>query len=229
MPNDAQPMSATDLAELKELFGPPPVLSTESAKAYDEILARLMRCFKPKDFMEQLLVWDLAVCTWEMGRYTRHKTLTMERKFRQLCELQAQRAKLQAEKEQQDARALARAAAERAGKTATELDRKYELEDVVDGAIDDIKEILDRPPVELDHARALESGIAYHEKLDDLLNKAASRRNHVLRLFEQYREGLGQCLRRVSDEIIDGQCKDAEPQHSQVEAALVPSAEPHDL
>ena len=31
--------SSPDLAELRELFGPPPVLSTENAKAYDEILA----------------------------------------------------------------------------------------------------------------------------------------------------------------------------------------------
>jgi hypothetical protein len=44
-------------AELKELLGPSPVLSSENAKAYDEMLTRLMECFGPRDFMEQLLIW----------------------------------------------------------------------------------------------------------------------------------------------------------------------------
>ena len=34
--------NVADLAELRELLGPPPALSTENAKAYDEIMARLM-------------------------------------------------------------------------------------------------------------------------------------------------------------------------------------------
>src|SRR5437868_3242757 len=90
---DQEKSTATLLTELSDLFGPPPVLSTENAKAYDEILARLMQCFAPQDFMEQSLIKQLADWTWEMMRYTRHKTLSIERKFRQRLEFIAKRAK----------------------------------------------------------------------------------------------------------------------------------------
>ena len=41
MTTDLQKTSpAADFAELKELFGPPPILSTEDAKAYYAMLAR---------------------------------------------------------------------------------------------------------------------------------------------------------------------------------------------
>jgi hypothetical protein len=35
------------LAQLRVLFGPPPVLSSENAKAYDEMLHRFIECFEP--------------------------------------------------------------------------------------------------------------------------------------------------------------------------------------
>ena len=43
MTTDLQKKSpAADFAELKELFGPPPILSTEDAKAYYAMLARIL-------------------------------------------------------------------------------------------------------------------------------------------------------------------------------------------
>jgi len=85
--------NVANLAELRELLGPPPVLSTENAKAYDEIATRLMECLAPADFLEQLLIKQLADCTWEIMRYTRHKTLAIERKFQQHREFQVKHAK----------------------------------------------------------------------------------------------------------------------------------------
>ena len=52
-----------------------------------------MQCFDPRDFMERLLIKQLVDCTWEMMRYTRHKTMSIERKFRQRLELQSKAAK----------------------------------------------------------------------------------------------------------------------------------------
>ena len=52
-----------------------------------------MQCFDPRDFMERLLIKQLVDCTWEIMRYTRHKTASIERKFRQRLELQSKVAK----------------------------------------------------------------------------------------------------------------------------------------
>src|SRR5664280_2636256 len=51
---------ATDLAELKKLFGPPAVLSTENVDSYYAIMARFVECFKPGDFMMQMFMKDLT-------------------------------------------------------------------------------------------------------------------------------------------------------------------------
>jgi len=48
--------------------------------------------------------------------------------------------------------------------------------------------------------------------------------NKTLELFEHYREGLGQRLRRVADQIIDAKYKEVEADREQVAAPpLVPS------
>ena len=76
---------------------------------------------------------------------------------------------------------------------------------MIDSTVDEVDDIYLVPADEIDHAKALESGIDYFERLDHLLGVAMARRNNVLAQIEFYRQGLGQRLRRVSDEIIDGQ------------------------
>ena len=66
------------LAEIKEVWGPPPVLSSEDAKAYDRNLLNLVQCILPEDFMET----DAD-----------HKPFVMERRFRNQREVEAQRQK----------------------------------------------------------------------------------------------------------------------------------------
>src|SRR5262249_50057731 len=96
MTKDLQNASFTkDFVELKDLFGPPPVLKSEDRKAYDAILASILKSLKPSDFIEQMLGKDLADATWEMKRYSRHKALVIERQYREQQEM--------AEKEAQEA------------------------------------------------------------------------------------------------------------------------------
>ena len=76
---------------------------------------------------------------------------------------------------------------------------------MIDSTVPEVDDIFG-PPDEVDHARALQSGIEYYEKLDDLLGVA--RRDDVLAQLDFYRQGLGQRLRRVSDEIIDAEFKE---------------------
>jgi hypothetical protein len=222
MAHEVQKKSSNiNLAELAEMFGPPPVLRTESPKAYEEMLDRLMQCHAVQDFMEQALIKHLTDCTWEIKRYTRHKTLAIERKFRQLRELEAKRAKaVEQNREAQSSRPPASD-----GTSATELARMYALEDLVENAPCDVDAILAKPHVELGYNRALEAAIAYHGDLDNLLNAAVTRRNDVLEQLERYRHGLGKRLRKASDAIIDAEFNDADPDPMKVAAPLAPSIE----
>jgi hypothetical protein len=68
--------------------------------------------------------------------------------------------------------------------------------------------ILEQVPQEADHAKALQAGIEYYERLNRLHLGAIAGRNGALAQIEFYREGLGRVLRRASDEIIDGDFKE---------------------
>jgi hypothetical protein len=207
--------TAADFAALRQLFGPPPLLSSENAQAYDETMARLVECFAPLDFIEQMLIKEWADCSWEMARYARHKALATERRFRQRLEFQAQRHKAAT----QNKDAPAKNPAEQNRQPATEP------ADVLDGLVEEIDEILLKPATELAHARALEVAITYIERLDKLHITATARRNNVLDQIERYRAGLGLRLRQVSDKIIEHEPNAVEAQPNQVAAPLAPSDE----
>jgi hypothetical protein len=217
MPNDLKNASvAKDLAELKKLFTPP-VLSSEDLKTYYTIMARFLECIKPRDFMEQIFVKDLTDSTWEIMRYSNHKTLVIEREHQRHLEMEEKRRQEERRKKAAIADALRAEAAEQAGEIkeaepgeqaaapTNQYERWLALEEVIDGSISDVDEILDGSADELDHAKALQSGIEYFEQLDRLMRVQVDRRNDVLEQIEFYRHGLGQHLRRISDDIIDGE------------------------
>ena len=200
-----------DSHKWREQCGPPPVLSTESVEAYYEMMSQFVEVFTPKNVLEQSFIKDLTDATWEAKRYSRYKALLIERKFQQRLEFQAERMKLQAERNE----AFARKVAE---KPANELARMDGLAEVLESSVQEIDNILKRTPDELDHARALEDGFKIYEGIDDLLNHALARRNDALRQLEWYREGLGKRLHKVSDEIIEAEYTDVGTQASNVAA-----------
>jgi hypothetical protein len=208
---------AKDLAELKKLFTPP-VLTSEDLKTYYTIMARFLECLKPRDFVEQIFVKDLTDSTWEIMRYSNHKTLVIEREHERHLEIQAKRRQEELKRKAEIAKRVAEErakAAEQAGETkeaepgegapTSQYERWLELEAVIDGSISDVDEILTSPADELDHAKALQSGIAYFEQLDRLMSVQVARRNDVIEQIEFYRQGLGRHLRQISDDIIDGE------------------------
>src|SRR5262245_20754702 len=108
---------AKDLAELKKLFTPP-VLTSEHLKAYYTIMERFLECLKPRDFVEQMFVKDLTDATWEIMRYSRHKTMVIEREHERHLEIQAKRRQEERKKKAAIAERVKRAkAAEQAGET----------------------------------------------------------------------------------------------------------------
>ena len=200
MTHDSQ-TSYTDstVALLLQLFGPPPVLFSENIKSYELVLERLLETFAPRDFMEQLLIKELADHTWEAMRYGRHKTLVMERRFRDRLGFQEARRKLAAQGKNGET-----SNTQQNGKPATSP------EDILDGLAEEIDAILLPPATELAHARALEVGMNYYERLDKSQSLALARRDNVLQQFERHRDGIGHLLRQVSDKIIEGKAEKAE-------------------
>jgi hypothetical protein len=75
---------------LVPLIGPPPLLSTENAQAYADLLAAFAEMLQPEDIMEQIQVKEAVDATWEKARFIREKTGLPERKHQLLVRNQAQ-------------------------------------------------------------------------------------------------------------------------------------------
>ena len=220
-----EPKSLTDLqlSELSALFGQPPVLSSEEPKQYEQMWEKLTECLKPSDMMEVLLIKRVQDETWHICRYSRHKALAVERRFRDSLEFQLKRRREQKARRQ----VLAQQLAEKSGRPLADFARLVHLEDTIETSVSDVDAILERTPTELDHNRALEASIVFIEQLDKLINSATARRNDALEQLELYQVGLGQRLRQRSDEIIEGAFEEVEGSTKQIESPpLVPNNEP---
>ena len=180
------------LAQLRDLFGPPPVLSSENLQAYHEMLRRFIECFQPQDFFETVLMKDVTDGTWEAARYSRHKALLLHRRYRDRREAEAKRRKESAQNKAE----LARRVAASKGEAATEP------VEALDHLVAECDAILLEPATELDHNRILEVTLVYLEKLDKAQIIALAKRNKALDQLEWYRDGLGRRLRTVSDDFI---------------------------
>jgi hypothetical protein len=213
-------LTKRNLKKMRAMFGPPPVLRSESHVQYLAIFDRYIEHFDPQDVLEVTLITHLVNDVWLIKRYMRHQTLGIERWHQQSLAFQSQRYKSQdARKERQ-----AREKAEAGTLKPTDIAELVHLEDNVDTVRNDVHEIADRRPAELEHNRALEQGSAFQEQLDKWLTTAMVRFNKTFELFEHYREGLGQRLRQVADQIIDADYNEIAPRSEQITAPpLVPS------
>jgi len=200
----SNPMNDTNvlLAQLKELFGPPPVLPhSENAATYQEMMRLFIECFLPQDFFETVLMKDVTDGTWEAARYARHKPLLLHRRYADRREFEAKRRNESAVKKAELAKRVA----------ASKNQPATEPEDAADHLVEQCDAILNEPATELDHNRILEATLLHLEKLAKMEAQALAKRDKALEQLEYYREGLSRSLRMVSDNFIDDQARTAAP------------------
>jgi hypothetical protein len=166
---------AAKLERLERLCGRFPVLSSENRQDFEELLISLLEHYRPRNFLGERLIKYLTDEEWEIGRYKRHKTLLIERRFRARLAFQAYREKAAKENKA----ALANKLAEHRGQFVLP-------EEALEGVVAEVDAMLLRPAEELEHARALEVASVYFAHLDRLLNAAIVRRNAILAEIDRY-------------------------------------------
>ena len=72
--------STFNLTEMKALFAAPPVLATEFADQFEKVFDQVAASLNVQDMVELILVRDFAIPSWELDRYTRHRTVAFDRK-----------------------------------------------------------------------------------------------------------------------------------------------------
>jgi len=192
--------SASNLAEMiTALSSTALVLRTEDRELFDKIRSQFMACLAPEDILACTLIDRLVDEMWFIKRYGRHQTLAIERWYRQSLDFQVQRLKAQNGRKE----VLAQNLAEVLSHKPPEVAGLIHLEKKVGNPVEEIDEILERTPTELEHNRALEKGILFQEQLDRLVTCATKRFKETLELLEHYKEGLAQRLRQAAEDLID--------------------------
>jgi len=209
-------LAQQEIEQLRELFGPPPALASEEPERFEKLFIRLATSIKPQDFMELLLIWHFTCESWNLNRYARHATFSIERRRQEQLYFEAQRAKLQ------ETRRLPRSGTTFANAVAADIAALANLEEKVLAVDEEVGEILDRKASERDHNLALQRSIVFQDQLDKLMNSATRRRNDALNQLEIYRTGLGAHAKELAEQILDGEFEEAIPIKRNAPALLPP-------
>jgi hypothetical protein len=70
------------VADMNALLPPVPVLATESLEQFEKVFDQLVASLKCHDMVELIHIRDFAVAAWEEARYTRHRVVAFDRKFK---------------------------------------------------------------------------------------------------------------------------------------------------
>jgi hypothetical protein len=171
---------ATGVArQIIRAFGPAPVLSTESKDRFLDLLVELVIAFKPTDVVMRILVYDIAVFTWETIRLRRYKIVNVEREqMKALCDV----AKEYVDGvDAKSAKELIREDSELRQKLIEALNAQHLSGDIID-------------------AQAFHLAADANESLETQLMTLQARRMAVSRELEAYRERV---VRKANDEVID--------------------------
>jgi hypothetical protein len=202
---EVMPMAEAEVRRYMAMFGPSPVLSTEDPKAFEELFLNLGRCHRPRDFQSLLLVWEIAVDTWNVRRCTLHGTITIDRSLRARTEneVKAERfTKAQYEKALRDK-------AQKFSQSPRDVAELAELQVMVDGRAARIDAILDRQPNDTDINIAFGSNVKFLHDLDQLHNSADRRRYGKYVLLERHSAILDRSERQT-DKVVDAEFQEVE-------------------
>lgn len=193
-------VSKLSLADMKALLPPAPVLANESQEQFEKFFDQVQITLHIQDMVEMILVRDFVLPSWEMARYTRHRVVALDRKFK--GELQQQVSHLR------DKQARRAAFAQRLvvylGLRPWEVSQLIELGGQVLADVE-IAEVLKHAPSELPYNRALEGNIDFHKDLEFLITSMTKRRDQALEMLDSYRQGLGRRAKEAVEGVLDAE------------------------
>jgi len=189
------------VVDMKALLPPVPVLAIESLEQFEKIFDQLIANLNCQDLVEMIYIREFALAAWEEARYTRHRVVAFDRKFKDVV--------AGAVKEYEDANVRQKAVAERLAEHLAfrprDVGHLIELEEKVTEVHDDVTALLGRTPAELAYNKALERNISFHKDLEFLISSIRKRRNAALEMLDYYRQSLGKRAEQIMADILDAE------------------------
>jgi hypothetical protein len=216
------------LADLKALLPPVPVLATESLQQFEKIFDHLVASLNCQDMVELIYIRDFALAAWEETRYTRHRVVAFDRKFKDVVAGEVPDHRDPGVRQ----KAIAERLAEYLAYRPRDVAHLIELEDKITESAADVTDILRRTPAELAYNKALERNIDLHKDLELLITSIRKRRNEALEMLECYRQSLGKRAEQRMAEILDAEfnlvpSQAIDNEVRQIEPSFVPAQPEH--
>jgi hypothetical protein len=199
------PQSDEELRRFLHSMGPPPLLSTEDPKAFEELFLNIAQSRKNRDLLSLYLVWEIAVDTWINVRYVRHETIAINRWWST-----AHNSMLVAKLEMKATyEGMFRKKAEGLSTYPGNATQEAELRRRIDDTIKDIDAISARVPKEADFNQALRDNSGLMHGFDQLRNSANRRRFGNVVLLDKHSDYLDETTQRT-EEVVDAEFKEVE-------------------
>jgi hypothetical protein len=196
------PLNDAEVRRCLALLGPPPVLSSENAKAFEEMLYLSVAAKKPRNMLQVMSLHHSVSCSWIAMRYRRHGTMLIERTARQNQAVRVQRAKFreqrQAARESREVNKLTQG--------PPDVAKLMQLEDNFEAMIRDTDTTFDAADLERDHNKALYQTIGLQQQLNDLTESQMKMAHGSLQMYELTGMNLGEPADEVPANIIEGSC-----------------------
>ena len=204
---DIVPLCEEELRRFLLSMGPPPVLSTEDPKAFEELFINIARPLKNPDRLSLYLAWEIAVDTWSSARYARHETIAVSRWWSKFHESQLVAAKTLKATYEEGLRKKAAGLSTYSADAAQAAD----LQERIDNTIKDIDAISARVPTEIDFNQALRANANFLHDLDQLKNGANRRRFSNCMLLDRHSANLERTTQEAG-EVVDAEFKEVQAQ-----------------
>jgi hypothetical protein len=205
-------------AKFADWFGPPALLTAEDRQIHDRLLCGFFHDVKPRDLFECMFIHDLAynVCQRLALRRRRDKVIRhasnqrFERLEREILS-DAERRK----EEPRSADALDKSLEPWRRQPQTQLAieqekraaRLAEIDAETDKRLAELKKAKEGP---IDEAASFDQWIDAIERIDEERAVVEQNIRITLKGLDEHRTGLGQHLRQVADEIVDGEFAEVE-------------------
>ena len=177
---NAKPVTEEEVESMWALFGPPPILRSESKVGYYKLRKAFIRYFRPKDARQWSWVRELVDTQWEIHGHLRKRTLAVERYDPFWREHQYKTIFQHLQQAKKEAHELSPQLSE------------YECLQEFQGRLTSRIAIAERQLLELAQPNDSKDRLAYEtaakhvEKADKWLKNATQRRNTLLKILEYF-------------------------------------------
>jgi hypothetical protein len=196
----AKPLSEEQIAALLTVFGPPPVLSSEDKEGYATLLKGHIAFYRPTHPMVVFLIKQLADTQWEVFRFIRNRTVSIERRFQTWRDGRVAELERKNKERKQHLATL---------ENFTNAQRQiiYQREKTIKDAETRIKDLATRGATVDEENIDIEEASGVLDKSDKWMTTATARQNNLLQLLEYY---CGPADQR--NEIADAEFKEVQAQ-----------------